>query len=542
MPLRMIYLLEFPKIKLVERNEVVGHIATKMAQAGVDADMLSKLKKTIDDLGSQPSLASERQEALQEEDIREHPLETIYQFLFGKFARFAILSHTWQSKEIVYGDTLPGAQPYQKRPEYQKVENFCRVAYEDHRVSFAWIDTLCINKDSSSELDESIQSMYKWYRNSYVCITHLRDTTSFENMHLDNWFKRGWTLQELLAPKHMQFYYGHPWIRLVTSDTHFNDKAYQKIQEIILKATRIQALELVSFHPLAGSDVATRMSWAASRDTTRGEDRAYSLMGIFGVNFSTSYGEGSERAFFRLIEAIISSRHTSHVIQVLNWGGDAISDTIHTSRLIPSQPECYLFEEPHAVGTHPIAKTAAYFPILLEPMTLTHLGLRVRLLLIQVHVESVHLHYDSTRKSGPFDLSMKLKFPPESFETVEILLQKRFAERPSQISAFYDSLVPTHSSSIFVGIYTFGEDDTADCVHIPFSASAIILGIPTPFKDFQMNALSSKHFGPTSKIDTRKSIRVRQNISNNSAHNSISTTLEKKSLSAMKMKLLSVYL
>ncbi|KAF8204558.1 hypothetical protein BJ912DRAFT_921 [Pholiota molesta] len=580
MPLRVIYLPEYPK--LVERNEVVNYIQAKMAQAGIDAEMLSKMRKTIDDLGNKPSPAEERQRTLQEDDVREHPMETIYQFLLGKFARFAILSHTWQSNEIVYRDTLPGAQPYQERPEYQKVDQFCRVALKDHGVSFAWIDTLCINKDSSSELDESIQSMYKWYQNSFICITHLPDTTSFENMHADNWFKRGWTLQELLAPKNMQFYYDHPWARLVTSNA-LNDKADRKIQEIILKATRIQANELISFNPLAGSDVATRMSWAASRKTTRGEDRAYSLMGIFGVNYSTSYGEGSERAFFRLIEAIIASRHTSHVIQVLNWGGDAISDIIHPSRLIPSRPECYLFkgsqakaksadsttvnpvvEETQTEGIEPTlfvketyigdaeatAETSLFFPTLLEPMTLTHLGLRVRLLLIKVDVTAVHLHDDdSNRKSGPFDLTIKLGFPSATFETVEILHQKRFAERPSQISAIYDSVVPTDSqaSTLFIGIYTFKEDDIADCVDIPFFSSAILLGIPTPFKNFQINSLSSKHFVPASKIDTRKplTIRIHQNVSNNPADSTRQEThliLKKKELNDRKMTLLNVYL
>jgi hypothetical protein len=537
-------MIQLPEMKLIERDEVVSHIATKMA--AIDEKMLSEMRKMIDVLGSQPSLALSRQETSQEEDAREHPWETIFQFLFLKFARFAVLSHTWQDNEIIYKDILQEARTYQDRPGYQKVKKFCHVAYKDHNISLAWIDTLCINKESSAELDESIQSMYKWYRNSSVCITHLRNTTSFENMRSDNWFKRGWTLQELLAPKSMQFYHGDSWTRL-TPIADGNDKANPKIQKIISDATKIQALDLVSFDPLTGSDIATRMSWAASRITTRGEDRAYSLMGIFGVNFSISYGEGEERAFFRLIEAIISSRHTSHVIQVLNWAGTAISDTIHTSRLIPSRPECYLASESQPESINSTIRPSLYFPTLLEPMLLTHLGLRVRLLLVLV--TSVSLQYDPAQKLGPFDLTMRVEFLPSTFQTIVVLLEKRFAEIPYKIADIIDTQVPIHmSSSIFVGIYTFQEDDFADCVLIPHSSSAIILGIPTLSKGFNINTLSSKHFGPTSKIDTRKSVRIDRSVFDNSAGIPGSNEpksdfiLKRNTLQTKNMKLLDVYL
>ena len=87
-----------------------------------------------------------------------------------------------------------------------KVVKFCEAAARNHNVTLGWIDSVCINKDSSSELDESIRSMYNWYRGASVCITYLSETTSIADAHLDSWYTRSWTLQELLAPVHTIFY------------------------------------------------------------------------------------------------------------------------------------------------------------------------------------------------------------------------------------------------------------------------------------------------------------------------------------------------
>ncbi|KAF9482592.1 hypothetical protein BDN70DRAFT_929842 [Pholiota conissans] len=114
-------------------------------------------------------------------------------------------------------------------------------------------------------------------------------------MEQDKWFRRGWTLQELIAPPRIHFYL-EGWQRL--KENTENDNAEPEIQQIVLYATAIEAKELISFDPLTSIDIATRMTWAANRETTRGEDQAYSLMGIFGVHFPISYGEGAERAFF----------------------------------------------------------------------------------------------------------------------------------------------------------------------------------------------------------------------------------------------------
>ncbi|KAF8960780.1 hypothetical protein BDZ97DRAFT_1831794 [Flammula alnicola] len=130
------------------------------------------------------------------------------------------------------------------------------------------------------------------------------------------------------------------------------------------------------------------MVWATNRTTMRGEDIAYSLMGIFGVSFPIAYGEGAERAFFWLIEAILIS--FQDVSDVLNWAGRPISRKIHSSRLIPSTPWCYLKKENH-IQTYPGWDEVALPSI---PITLTHLGVQVRMLLFSC-IKSEHLpHYN----------------------------------------------------------------------------------------------------------------------------------------------------
>ncbi|KAF9479110.1 hypothetical protein BDN70DRAFT_807547, partial [Pholiota conissans] len=238
-------------------------------------------------------------------------------------AGYAILSHTWLQprhghREVVFRDatalkdSMWASIRDAQGPGYRKLVNFCDIAGK-HQMAFAWMDTICINKDSTSELEESIRSMYRWYRNSSICIVYLSQTTSLEDLTNDRWFTRGWTLQELLAPKRIEFY-DFDWIKLATfNKTDYgsiyrpgsvNLSVLQKIEEI----TGIALGHLWRFEPgIQRIGVAPIMVWAAKRETTRGEDLAYSLMGIFGVSFSIAYGEGAERAFFRLVEAILSS-------------------------------------------------------------------------------------------------------------------------------------------------------------------------------------------------------------------------------------------
>ncbi|KAF8157410.1 heterokaryon incompatibility protein-domain-containing protein [Pholiota molesta] len=523
MPLRLILL---PDMELVGRDEVFRYITAKMGPI-FDEELLFKMMEQIYLLGHQ-HVSDLNFPDMEEEDAREDPRKAIFQFLILKFARYAILSHTWLSTgEILYQHTLKKDRSSLEGPGFDKLNGFCRVAYRDHDITLAWIDTLCINKDSSVELDESIQSMYKWYQNSSICITYLGDTLSLDSMESDTWFKRGWTLQELLAPKIMKFY-GREWTHLTFGEVRGNDKVNDEVQDIIYKVTGIPAKELVSFDPLTGSDVPTRMRWAASRKTTRGEDRAYSLMGIFGVNFSISYGEGAERAFFRLIEVLISSRHTFHIMQVLHWAKKAVSVKIHTSRLIPSEPECYndpkfQVSEEQTSGTQ---TGPSLFPTLAEPMILTHLGLRVRLLLSYIPRNTIEIRglvpiQDTNLRNGPFNIRLRVS-ENNCIKPFQTVLERRLPRipAPAQLLDFYNNSKDVRTShgsgsdllsgqsSFFLGIYTFEENDYTNCVYLPLVAHAFLLVIPKPRNEFTVRDVTSKHFGPNSKIDTREVIKL----------------------------------
>ncbi|KAF8177844.1 hypothetical protein BJ912DRAFT_856651, partial [Pholiota molesta] len=235
------------------------------------------------------------------------------------YAEYAILSHTWirdAPGEVTYAAWNAGKFD-RGSAGYQKLANFCRIAATNHKITFGWMDTICINKDSSAELDESIRSMYAWYADASVCIAYLAQTTALSQMHSDVWFTRGWTLQELLAPRSIIFH-GANW-QTLPKDMYDDGKHYLMEDEIFM-ATSIKPQHRQLFgarrHQIPISE---RMEWAASRQVTREEDVAYSLMGIFNVSLSIAYGEGSERAFIRLLKEIMNLPGGS-AYDILNWG------------------------------------------------------------------------------------------------------------------------------------------------------------------------------------------------------------------------------
>lgn len=218
-------------------------------------------------------------------------------------APYAILSHTWGSDEdeVVYTDILNGKAHTRKTFE-TKVVYTCRRAIAD-RYKYAWIDTCCIDKSSSAELSEAINSMFYWYRKSAVCYVLLSDVPGDTNIDDPNsafakarWFTRGFTLQELLAPPDVVFYSGD-WLELGTKTG---------LCTTLAAITKIDIDVLIGNRPIEATSIANRMGWAASRVTKRPEDIAYCLMGIFSVNMPLLYGEGS-RAFIRLQEEIMKS-------------------------------------------------------------------------------------------------------------------------------------------------------------------------------------------------------------------------------------------
>jgi hypothetical protein len=164
---------------------------------------------------------------------------------------------------------------------------------------YKWIDSCCIDKSSSAELSEAINSMYKWYANAQVCYAYLSDVDVDQNaesaLRLSQWFSRGWTLQELLAPRVVQFY-DKNWLEIGTK---------QSLSWLLAEITGIGSGSLSGDKVL--TCIAQKMSWAARRKTTRAEDLAYCLMGLFDVNMPLLYGEGGQKAFIRLQTEIMAT-------------------------------------------------------------------------------------------------------------------------------------------------------------------------------------------------------------------------------------------
>ncbi|KAF3043444.1 hypothetical protein E8E12_008057 [Didymella heteroderae] len=251
----------------------------------------------------------------------------------AQIPRYAVLSHTWGGWEVTYEefsaqqDLLDYAKNrMEKGPGFEKIRLVCRQAFND-KIDYVWVDTCCIDKRSSAELSEAINSMFRWYRKAAVCYAYLDDVEGGEpfspigtkenepeepdavwiydqeavrqyalkkeRLRKARWFSRGWTLQELIAPSQVLFY-GKQWSFLGTKTT---------LCELLSLITGIDEAALQGAN-LEAFSVARRMSWAADRVTTRTEDLAYSLLGLFDVNMPLLYGEG-EKAFTRLQEEIM---------------------------------------------------------------------------------------------------------------------------------------------------------------------------------------------------------------------------------------------
>lgn len=247
-----------------------------------------------------------------EKDIqRARPSAEVLKELDHKSASYAILSHRWGA-EVSYEEVTGlmkmdegDREEVRHRDGYKKIIRSCQQAMRDGH-GLLWVDTCCINKQSSAELSEAINSMYQWYRDAQVCYAYLHDLdesafparpdhSKFNSSNgWPEWFLRGWTLQELISPKEVQFF-NKDWVSI-------GDKSSLALR--LEKITQIPYGVLKDGLVSSSPSVAQIMSWAAARKTTRVEDRAYSLLGLFGVSMPMLYGEG-EKAFRRLQLEII---------------------------------------------------------------------------------------------------------------------------------------------------------------------------------------------------------------------------------------------
>ncbi|THU87814.1 HET-domain-containing protein [Dendrothele bispora CBS 962.96] len=223
---------------------------------------------------------------------------------------YATLSHTWGKDEVTFQD-IQNLDVAKTKTGWSKVQKACAYVRK-YKFDWIWIDTCCIDKSSSAELSEALNSMYKYYAESRVCIAYLNDldkglveaTEMLKRLKSCKWFTRGWTLQELIAPRYMVFL-DKDWQRVGTRFTlrHFVSEV-TSIPMYLFEGKDPRSM-VSKGRQLEDYSIAQKMSWAAKRETTRPEDMAYCLMGLFGVNMPPIYGEGGEKAFMRLQQEII---------------------------------------------------------------------------------------------------------------------------------------------------------------------------------------------------------------------------------------------
>ena len=231
----------------------------------------------------------------------------VQEFSHGRIPPYVILSHRWEDKEISYKDLTEPKQDPSKLKGWTKLNSFCSLVRQDG-WEWAWMDTCCIDRSSSAELSEAINSMYQWYGQAEFCIAYLadisimKDETGIERKRFceSEWFKRGWTLQELLA----------------SHEVVFCDRSWKAIGTRTRLSAYVSRATHISVHHLSRpseASVAAKMSWASNRQTSRPEDIAYSLLGLFDVNMPLLYGEGGFKAFQRLQYEIVRSRRDESI-------------------------------------------------------------------------------------------------------------------------------------------------------------------------------------------------------------------------------------
>lgn len=220
--------------------------------------------------------------------------------LIEDIPRYAILSHTWRldGDEVTFEDLQ--SLSAKSKAGYDKIR-FCGEQAKKDGLQYFWVDTCCIKKSSSAEIQEAITSMFEWYRKAIKCYVYLSDVSTSEHgddgttqsaFQNSRWFKRGWTLQELLAPRVVEFYSQEGEL--------LGDKT--ALEQQIYEATSIP-IDALRGAPLADFTRDERLGWAEKRETKRKEDKAYCLLGILDVSMYLNYGEG-ENAFKRLNEKI----------------------------------------------------------------------------------------------------------------------------------------------------------------------------------------------------------------------------------------------
>lgn len=246
--------------------------------------------------------------------------------------RYVTASHRWLSDEASYKDVRKRRNTHTRG--YKKIEGFCdfvkNIKPLDHvkNPKWIWIDTCCINKDSSAEISEAINSMWSWYQNAELCIAYLADVrplregtsvvlADFKN---SEWHQRGWTLPELLLPNSVIFLtqeweligiksatWKTPTWRFASSKTP-GYEVPEEMNHYIGQATSLPIGALRGREAMLSYPEKDRQSWLGQRKTTKPEDMAYCMLGILDIPLSLIYGEGETSALRRLDDELAKRR------------------------------------------------------------------------------------------------------------------------------------------------------------------------------------------------------------------------------------------
>ncbi|KAG2140532.1 uncharacterized protein EDB93DRAFT_1297267 [Suillus bovinus] len=247
------------------------------------------------------------------------PMKRI-QDVVAMYFRYVMLSHRWEGTEPLLYD-IQGKVIYESDSVggIAKLQSFCKIA-RDKGYHWAWIDTCCIDQTNNVEVQQSVNSMFIWYRHSALTIIYLSDVPPSSPpgaLASSAWNTRGWTVQEFLASTFVLFYH-RDW-SLYLDDRSPNHKDSIAIMQEMGHATGIDAQALIAFRP-GMRDARGKLQWVSARVTTWQEDIAYSLFGIFGVNLPVIYGEKKQKALGRLLQEVISQ---SGDISALDWVGQS---------------------------------------------------------------------------------------------------------------------------------------------------------------------------------------------------------------------------
>ena len=357
---------------------------------------------------------------------------------------YAILSHRWGKEEVSFHD-IQNLEVARTKKGFWKILNTCEVARKKG-FKYMWIDTCCINKESSAELSEAINSMYQWYEASAVCYVYLSDVDTKDQIPLSLWFTRGWTLQELLAPRNIVFYNQY-WEHLGTKQT---------LSEVLTLSTGIDRAILSNEVPVSSRSIAQRMCWASQRITTRVEDIAYCLLGLLDVAIPLLYGEKG-KAFFRLQEEIIK-KSTDH--SLFAWSMDRKSP----SGLLADSPTAFAGCRNVVEYIHKNNFVVLAIPGLRyveKPYSMTNRGLSIRMLAVQIKHDLYLVRLKCSKAGGhPPNLSynrclgMYMKrlnddvYAPVEHEG-ETCALRRTVTWEAGSSSLYSSILETHVPQVF---------------------------------------------------------------------------------------------